>query len=194
VTEFARALDTLEIEQRSAARWFGTSERNIRRWKSGTRKTPPGVMVTIRLMMAGKVGPADVELAATSISSWTNGDAEPKPPAPLEEAPAPAQAVLARIEAATLADPGFTTTAMTIYALGPKSCRWPHGDPGRPGFGFCGELVVAAGSYCPKHCRTAYIARRELIGPPPSLGSPAPGEHSRQPKASAARRMLRAAH
>src|SRR5215471_8558226 len=63
-TEFGVALATLGIKQHSAARWFHTSERNIRRWKSGTRRTPPGVMVTVRLMMAGKVGPADVELAA----------------------------------------------------------------------------------------------------------------------------------
>src|SRR5262245_7296478 len=75
-TEFGAALTTLGIKQRSAAQWFRTSERNIRRWKSGARRTPPGVIVTVRLMMAGKVGPTDVELAAASISTRTNDDAE----------------------------------------------------------------------------------------------------------------------
>src|SRR5262245_7314359 len=100
-TEFAAVLTTLEIEQRSAARWFHTSERNIRRWKVGTRRTPPGVMVTVRLMMAGKVGPADVELAAASISARTNGGAEDEPPAPLAEVPE--QSVPTRAPAVALA-------------------------------------------------------------------------------------------
>src|SRR5262245_47084236 len=88
-TEFAAALAAFGIKQRSAAQWFRTSERNIRRWKSGTRKTPPGVAVVVRLMLAGKVTIADVELAASLIATRTSGGAEGEPLASLEEPSVP---------------------------------------------------------------------------------------------------------
>jgi hypothetical protein len=153
-TEFGAALTTLGIKQRSAAQWFCTSERNIRRWKSGTRKTPPGVMVTVRLMLAGKVGPADVELAAASISGRANGHAKPKPPAPRLVGPAPAPTALARVEPAP-ADPG-RTIGEKILALAPGSCRWPLNDPRHPDFCFCGREVVEP-PYCKEHRRAAYL-------------------------------------
>src|SRR5262245_31365521 len=80
MTEFDAALTTLGIKQRAAAQWFRTSERNIRRWKSGARRTPPGVMVTVRLMLAGKVGPIDVELATVPNPVRTNDRAKGEPP------------------------------------------------------------------------------------------------------------------
>ena len=153
-TEFGRALATFGLKQRSAARWFCTSERNVRRWKSGTRKTPPGVAVVIQLMLAGKIGPADVELAAGLVPGRINGDAKPEPPAPpapLEETP----------ERATVPDPVQTNggaelespapvlvepapgrtapahapaAAVAILTLNPGSCRWPLNDPWAPRF------------------------------------------------------------
>lgn len=36
-------------------------------------------------------------------------------------------------------------------------CRWPFGDPLKPGFGFCGKEIKRDGtSYCPEHGRIAY--------------------------------------
>src|SRR5262249_21947520 len=107
-SDLGRALDAFGIKQRSVAQWFCTSERNIRRWKSGARKTPPAVAVVVQLMMAGKVTVADVELAAASISARTNGGAEDAPPVSLEEPPAPLaevpeQSVPTRAPAAALA-------------------------------------------------------------------------------------------
>ena len=64
VTEFGTALNALEIKQRSAARWFDTSERNIRRWKSGDRRTPPAVGIVFRLLVDRKITVRDVEEAA----------------------------------------------------------------------------------------------------------------------------------
>src|SRR5262249_59877422 len=125
-TESGGALATLGIKQHPAARWFHTSERNIRRWKSATRRPPPGVMVTVRLMMAGKVGPADIELAAAiPVSGRTNGGAnhEPPPPilgrAPPEPLVEPAQAVLAPPPAAPL----------PRLLLSPTNCPWPPHHP-----------------------------------------------------------------
>src|SRR5262245_59851 len=152
MTEFDAALTTLGIKQRAAAQWFRTSERNIRRWKSGTRRTPPGVMVTVRLMMAGKVGPADVELAAAvPVSGRTNDHANPEPPPPVLGGAPPEPLV----EPAP-ADPGQTIDEK-ILALGPGSCRWPLNDPRHPDFCFCGREVVEP-PYCKEHRRAAYLA------------------------------------
>ena len=182
--ELRATLHAFGLTQHRAAKWFGVDARSVRRWRRGDRHIPAGVRIVIRLLAAGAVTAAQVEKAAAIPAPVrANGNAAE---------PAAAPAVLARAEAATHADPGSTTVA-AVLALREASCHWPSGDPGRPGFGFCGELVVA-GSYCPKHCRMAYMARRELIRPPPGLGSSALDEHSRQPQASAARRMLRAVH
>ena len=152
VTEFDAALTTLGIKHRSAAQWFRTSERNIRRWKSGARRTPPGVMVTVRLMMAGKVGPADVELAAGPAPARTNGRAKPEPPAPQRAEPAPKQSASARAKTATLAE--------KLLALVPGTCRWPCGDdPQHPDFYFC-SAPTAKPPYCPRHRAVAYLAPR----------------------------------
>jgi hypothetical protein len=150
VTEFDAALTTLGIKQRSAAQWFRTSERNIRRWKSGTRRTPPGVMVTVRLMMAGKIGPADVELAAASIpAARINGGGATEPSAPRLVEPTPEQP-------APLIDPD-PTIAEKVYALEPASCRFPCGSLGQPDFRFCGS-PIAKGSYCEHHHIVTHMA------------------------------------
>jgi GcrA cell cycle regulator len=41
-----------------------------------------------------------------------------------------------------------------LMALGPHMCRWPIGEPGAAGFGFCGR--PAEESFCPAHRRRAY--------------------------------------
>ena len=185
VTEFDAALTTLGIKQRSAAQWFRTSERNIRRWKSGARRTPPGVMVTVRLMMAGKIGPADVELAAASIPARTNCGAKGEPPAPLRAAPAPEeQPALTprRAGTATLANSSLTV-AEKVLALAPGVCRWPCGDLG-PDFRFCGDPVVEP-PYCAHHRTLAYLAPRPGRGHG-ARGFVVHGRHGRSPIPSAA--------
>jgi hypothetical protein len=145
VTEFGAALTTLGIKQRSAARWFGTSERNIRRWSSGDRRTPPAVGIVLRLLNAGAVTAAQVEKAAAGpVPARTNGHAKPEPPAPLEPTPVPAHA-----------DPGSTTVA-ALLALREASCRWPIGDPRCPDFRFCGRATVRE-PYCEAHRAAAHM-------------------------------------
>ena len=104
----------------------------------------------------GAVTVAQVEQAAVPIPARTNGSAKPGPPAPLLVAPAPEQSVVARAEAAALADPGLTT-AEKVCALTPEACRWPCGDPGHPDFHFCGS-PVARRPYCEHHRAMAYVA------------------------------------
>jgi GcrA cell cycle regulator len=40
---------------------------------------------------------------------------------------------------------------LTLLELTPHSCRWPFGDPDRPGFGFCGHARAKGSSYCEAH-------------------------------------------
>lgn len=44
-----------------------------------------------------------------------------------------------------------------LVELTSDQCRWPVGDPGTPGFGFCGEKKYSDFlPYCLAHCRAAY--------------------------------------
>ncbi|HEY3799630.1 MAG TPA: GcrA family cell cycle regulator [Caulobacteraceae bacterium] len=48
----------------------------------------------------------------------------------------------------------------TLTSLTESGCRWPIGDPGEAGFGFCGRLRNGAGVYCAGHAPMA-TRRRE---------------------------------
>jgi len=57
-------------------------------------------------------------------------------------------------------------TADTSPRRGPACC-WPNGDPGTPGFHFCGAKPVPGKPYCAEHCAIAYVKlrdRRESVG------------------------------
>lgn len=43
-----------------------------------------------------------------------------------------------------------------LHALKEVDCRWPLGDPLKPGFGFCGRKKCGALPYCEPHARMAY--------------------------------------
>ena len=47
----------------------------------------------------------------------------------------------------------------TILTLGEHGCRWPIGDPGEAGFGFCGRLKTGRGAYCTGHTFMAFRAK-----------------------------------
>lgn len=52
----------------------------------------------------------------------------------------------------------------TILTVGRTDCRWPLGDPHRPGFSLCG-CPVSRGAYCEAHASMAYSgATRTLEG------------------------------
>jgi GcrA cell cycle regulator len=50
----------------------------------------------------------------------------------------------------------------TILTLGAHACRWPIGDPGEEGFGFCGRRRMGSGPYCEGHSPMA--ARKTNAG------------------------------
>jgi hypothetical protein len=161
VAAVRETLGTLGIAQHRVAQLFGVAPRSIRRWQYGDRRIPCGVGIVLRLLAAGTVTVAQVEQAAVPVPARTNDRAKPAPLAPLLVEPASEQSAPAGAKAATLADPGLTI-AEKVFALTPKACRWPYGDPGHPHFRFCGSPVVAK-PYC-EHHRTAAAAKQAACG------------------------------
>jgi GcrA cell cycle regulator len=41
------------------------------------------------------------------------------------------------------------------------SCCWPIGDPGTPGFHFCGATPIPGKPYCEEHAQIAYVRLRD---------------------------------
>jgi GcrA cell cycle regulator len=54
------------------------------------------------------------------------------------------------------------THLVGVMDLTGNTCRWPHGDPLLPGFGFCGRPPQENSPYCPEHHRRSYPARATL--------------------------------
>lgn len=132
-------------------------------------------------------------VAGTAASGATRPDPAPAASAPIKPEPAARPAAAARATADTELDSpvsGKTVpprkpaeaktmapdlmlrpllrplTADTAPRRGP-SCCWPNGDPGTPGFHFCGAKPVPGKPYCAEHCAVAYVKlrdRRESVG------------------------------
>jgi GcrA cell cycle regulator len=50
----------------------------------------------------------------------------------------------------------LTMRRLTLLELGPRTCRWPIGDVGEPGFFFCGNPTDPERVYCPVHHAVAH--------------------------------------
>lgn len=50
---------------------------------------------------------------------------------------------------------------VALLDLQPHHCKWPVGDPGAPGFGFCGDARVEDTPYCAGHNARATTRREE---------------------------------
>jgi len=174
--KFRAMLDVFGLTQQRVARWFNVTPRAVRRWQQGSRRLPIGIIVLVRLLTAGTVSLAEVELAAASISARTNGRAKREPPAPLRAEPAPEeQPALAPRRARTAARADLDlTTAEKVCALVPETCHWPLNDPRDRDFHFCGAPVVVA-PYCPRHALQAHLAPRPGRG----VGCVTDGRHGR---------------
>lgn len=74
---------------------------------------------------------------------------------PRSTLPQPAAAVPV---AAPVASPVVRTFPRLSAA---KSCCWPIGEPGQPGFRFCTAAAIASKPYCPEHAAVAYVKARD---------------------------------
>lgn len=45
----------------------------------------------------------------------------------------------------------------SLYDLGPRDCRFPHGHPGEPDFGFCAAPCELGESFCPNHRSIVWV-------------------------------------
>lgn len=45
------------------------------------------------------------------------------------------------------------------------NCRFPVGEPGQPGFGFCGQKTAPGQPYCPTCCQRAYAPETRVSRP-----------------------------
>lgn len=64
------------------------------------------------------------------------------------------------------ADDPASANGVSLIDLTVQMCRWPIGDPGRPGFHFCAEGRATAGPYCARHAAKASagkVTARDLI-------------------------------
>jgi GcrA cell cycle regulator len=41
-----------------------------------------------------------------------------------------------------------------------RTCQWPEGEPGKPGFRFCGSVAARHSPYCLEHRARAFTARK----------------------------------
>jgi len=99
---------------------------------------------TSRNAVAGKVHRLKL---ASRPSPIIRGVGKPKPPVPEPPAPVPEPVVT-------------PPTVVRVARRGGARCQWPFGDPGRPGFRFCGGPVAVGRPYCPEHVALAYVPTR----------------------------------
>jgi hypothetical protein len=147
-------LGELGFLQERVAQLFGTTSRNLRRWRRGDRPIPHGIQILLRLLAVGAVTAAQVEEAAETVMS---SDA-------MASGNLSAADKVCAFKAAASSDvttaPGNLSTADKVCALTPKACRWPIGDPAGADFRFCTAAVgVKNSSYCDRHRATAYYSR-----------------------------------
>ncbi|MEO0607617.1 MAG: GcrA family cell cycle regulator [Pseudomonadota bacterium] len=50
------------------------------------------------------------------------------------------------------------TGSKAVYALREAHCKWPIGEPGQPGFHFCGKTSDEGSPYCDQHRQKALRA------------------------------------
>jgi GcrA cell cycle regulator len=61
----------------------------------------------------------------------------------------------------TLVPPSRPVSSVVPFKQHAGPCRWPLGDPRKPGFRFCDGRAVLERPYCERHCEKAYVKREE---------------------------------
>jgi len=103
--------------------------------------TPQAVSVPNRDSL-GSCGPASKTVSIAAVAARPP-DAPPLDDAPFHLPPDPA-------------DPPEPVKRLSVLELDETTCKWPIGDPGLPGFHFCGRRSGEGVPYCEHHCRIAY--------------------------------------
>ena len=91
----------------------------------------------------------------------------PRPASPpkllLAEAPLPEQPLPEIAPAVPAAAPAVPERQARTREMGGRemACCWPLGDPGTPGFRFCGAVAAPGKPYCLAHAQVAYVRVRD---------------------------------
>ncbi|WP_368414948.1 GcrA family cell cycle regulator [Falsiroseomonas sp.] len=73
--------------------------------------------------------------------------------------PQPATAPLAPVATVAPAEPAVVRHFPRFSSA--KSCCWPIGEPGQPGFRFCTSAALTGKPYCTEHAAVAYVKARD---------------------------------
>lgn len=92
-----------------------------------------------------------VSTAMQATSPASAGDAPTSEPEPAAR-PARSQARAPRSALRPVSEPRRRSS---------QSCCWPLGDPGTPGFHFCGATPLPGKPYCAEHAQLAYVKLRD---------------------------------
>jgi GcrA cell cycle regulator len=115
-----------------------------------------------RLQLSARPSPIRRDLAAmlpattgrspilTPLRVVANTPLAPVPrPEPVRAASAPAPVAVAAPKASNILRPFMRSAA--------RSCCWPIGEPGTPGFRFCSAEATKTKPYCAEHAAVAYV-------------------------------------
>ncbi|AQS88428.1 hypothetical protein AA101099_1584 [Neoasaia chiangmaiensis NBRC 101099] len=114
-------------------------------------------------VMDDKSDAADVVPSAPKPSATVRQPAESKPRTAAAQKGEPPESKAeqeARLIAQSLRPVLRSITGESSSRRGP-SCCWPLGDPGTPGFRFCGAKPVPGKPYCAEHAALAYVKLRD---------------------------------
>ncbi|GBR44136.1 GcrA family cell cycle regulator [Gluconobacter roseus] len=111
--------------------------------------------------------PSDTPQAAKAVPQPVTA-ARPASAAPKEAAPVRRDPVVAPKPEPRVAPvprpalpPRFSTAGIDRPTRRGPSCCWPIGDPGTPGFHFCGATPLPGKPYCAEHAAIAYVKIRD---------------------------------
>lgn len=123
--------------------------------RRSTRITrPPGRPRTTTLRVpAPRLRPAARSLAAVQTREVVSAPVAPEPPPVAPKVVPPVE-------------PEESSSRCSLMDLKRDSCRWPIGDPGEAGFGFCGGKAVDGLPYCAHHASIAYTGTGRAVTPP----------------------------
>lgn len=80
-------------------------------------------------------------------------------PMPRSTLPQPAAAPLAPVAPVAATQPTVVRHFPRLSSA--KSCCWPIGEPGQPGFRFCTAAALTGKPYCTEHAAVAYVKARD---------------------------------
>ncbi|MCX2560727.1 GcrA cell cycle regulator [Acetobacter farinalis] len=123
---------------------------------------PPAPVKEKAAQPAVEAKPAAVTAPVAAAAPAPQAAAAPQPKAEAEAKPAKVE----KAPAAPRAPAKPKAPLRSISDPEPKkrrgpSCCWPIGDPGTPGFHFCGATPLPGKPYCAEHAQIAYVKLRD---------------------------------